>query len=118
MLSFFIIHFTDPTKPPSNITAYDVSSNAMKIRWSLPPCGYRGGEIVKYSYSLINTADKNFVEKGSTTYEDITFKDLSPYRIYIFRIAARTNAGAGPVDEITERTNEGGKVKNLFEIMM
>ncbi|XP_072041265.1 receptor-type tyrosine-protein phosphatase delta-like [Amphiura filiformis] len=94
-----------PILPPTNVTAYEVSSNHISFRWSLPPCGSRHGEIESYPY-VLHTVGDTLVENNSTDFEDITIGNLDPYTDYIFKVAAITESGPGPYFVLPIKTSE------------
>ncbi|XP_072041906.1 tyrosine-protein kinase receptor Tie-1-like isoform X1 [Amphiura filiformis] len=85
----------EPTSPPSDVTAYNVSSDEISIRWSQPPCGSRNGPIVSYTYTL-STVDGALVMEGVIESPDISLGQLTPFTDYTFSVAAMTEAGLGP----------------------
>ncbi|XP_072041907.1 tyrosine-protein kinase receptor Tie-1-like isoform X2 [Amphiura filiformis] len=85
----------EPTSPPSNVTAYNVSSDEISIQWSQPPCGSRNGPIVSYSYTL-STIDGALVMGGVIESPNTSLGRLTPFTDYTFSVAAMTEAGLGP----------------------
>ncbi|XP_072041905.1 uncharacterized protein [Amphiura filiformis] len=85
----------EPTSPPSDVTAYNTSSDEISIRWSQPPCGSRNGPIVSYAYTL-STVDGALVMEGATESSDISLGPLTPFTDYTFSVAAMTESGLGP----------------------
>ncbi|XP_072042726.1 receptor-type tyrosine-protein phosphatase F-like [Amphiura filiformis] len=94
-----------PSAPPSNVSVESITSRSITIEWSEPPCGNRHGPIIGYSYSLYNeTSDEIITSTGLNT--TVTINDLTPYTTYTFVITALTNAGKGPLYNLTQRTND------------
>ncbi|XP_072041260.1 putative receptor-type tyrosine-protein phosphatase mosPTP-1 [Amphiura filiformis] len=105
-----------PQSFPSNVTAYDVSSNEIRLRWSQPPCGSRHGKIVKYSYVLQNVAGV-IAKDGFTEAGNVTLRNLSPFTNYTFRVAAMTAVGRGPDAISSIRTSESEpSAPSMFQV--
>ncbi|XP_072041263.1 receptor-type tyrosine-protein phosphatase mu-like [Amphiura filiformis] len=105
-----------PILSPTNVTAYEVASNQISFRWSLPPCGSRHGAIESYSY-ILYTVGNTLEENNSTDLEYVTIMNLDPFTDYVFKVAAITESGPGPYFVFPIKTGEAvPSAPRLFQV--
>ena len=79
------------------------------VGWGIPPETGRNGIIISYIVQLLDTHGA-VVQNETVAVEDPTFDSpqslahnltsLKPYTIYVWRVAAKTSARAGPFSSI------------------
>ncbi|XP_072016302.1 receptor-type tyrosine-protein phosphatase T-like [Amphiura filiformis] len=89
---------TTPTGAPENVT-YEATSESLSVSWLQPPCGFRGGRIVSYQYTLVDNSDGNRIE-NDTTETSVDVSGLEPCGSYQFDVYAKTAIDRGPQTEI------------------
>ncbi len=80
----------------------------------MPLCGQRHGEIISYTYKLMDSNDE-ILHTGSTEDDTVTFNGLVPSTQYSFSVAANTSVGMGPYSDMLEQNTEG-IINKLYEI--
>ena len=97
--------FAAPSGPPSNINLIVVTSTSVTFSWSEPACGQRNGQIVLYSYMLINEAGA-VITNDETKSTGVSFNNLEPFTSYSFKVSARTQSAFGPTSMAVNITAE------------
>ena len=103
---------------PQNVQAKVISSTKVELTWKKP--SYEGsgqgivGYDIYYNTSLDGTRNKVTIQSPDDFSNVVT--GLSPATIYKFDIAARTDAGSGPLSFPQFATTwEGGKSTVLYQ---
>jgi hypothetical protein len=104
---------------PQNVKAKVISSTKVELSWKKPSYVGSGQGIVGYDIyyntSLDETSNKVTIQSPDDFSKIVT--GLSPATSYKFDIAARTDAGSGPLSFPQLATTwEGGKSAILFHI--
>ena len=104
-----------PDGPPVNITITMVTPNSVSLQWDPPTPDKQNGLIVSYTINVM-TYDQvvKMVVLSNTTQQ--TISNLTPYTSYMFKLAASTTIGQGPLSKpILTRTSETSKF-NTFSV--
>ena len=115
-LSFatLLLSLTVPELAPSNVVAEKKSSTSIRVTWSTlgSPSFWNGMALGYEVHSRLKSAgslvwSSVLVNDANTTISIVS--GLLKYRMYEFKVAARTSKGKGPFgDIIEERTMEDG----------
>ncbi|XP_038068352.1 uncharacterized protein LOC119737808 [Patiria miniata] len=98
-----------PSEPPQNVINTATLKRSLRFAWQSPPCLGRRGDIVGYTYLLIDLerGAENVTADTSSSVMDAYIGGLVPYTLYSFQVLARTAAGDGPYsDAINVRTDQ------------
>ena len=87
-----------PTAPPQEVSIVSTSSHSFTMMWVPPPKGQQNGEIVSYEVEYREEGSNSTVV-NTTRGMRYTAEDLTPGRVYQFRVAANTVNGTGPFSE-------------------
>ena len=104
MLVFHL--YLAPDGPPVNITITMVTPYSVSLQWDPPTPDKQNGLIVSYTINVM-TYDQvvKMVVLSNTTLQ--TISNLTPYTPYMFKLAASTTIGQGPLSKsILTRTSE------------
>ena len=104
MLVFHL--YLAPDGPPVNINITMVTPYSVSLQWDPPTPDKRNGLIVSYTINVM-TYDQvvKMVVLSNTTQQ--TISNLTPYTPYMFKLAASTTIGQGPLSKpILTRTSE------------
>lgn len=84
-------HFSPaaPTAPPTNLVVTSVTSRTATLSWDPPPHEGQNGIIQQYVLT-VNRIDTRYFMELTTTSTQLTVGSLSPYRTYLFSVAAKT----------------------------
>ena len=87
----------------------DIGAHWAVVGWGIPPEAGRNGIIISYIVQLLDTHGA-VVRNETVAVEDPTFDSpqslahnltsLKPYTRYVWRVAATTSAGTGPLSSI------------------
>ena len=101
-LSLFV---TAPLDSPQNFVSETISSTSIQLSWERPSTP--NGIITHYSlmYNAVDGPSSDPILFSDTIF---TVNNLNEYTEYVFRIAAATSAGLGPVTVTSSRTAEDG----------
>ena len=119
-----------PTKAPSFIFEGNNHANYIKLRWTPPPFNDRNGIITQYQIRWKEASRTRRMARSSPQYKNITkspalfqcqygcqeiVKGLTPYKKYLFQIAAGTKIGLGNFNEPKEiATAQAGIVFSII----
>ena len=103
----FVLLFTEPSGPPTSVRISEVTSSTVSLTWNEPICGQRRGQIIAYSYFLMNISGMP-ISSGNTTDKDVLIKNLTPFTNYNFTVLAITMRGVGPTSAPLNLSTEDG----------
>ena len=105
----FIVIFIAPTAAPLNIKANPISSQIIRVSWTLPPHNHQHGLIKGYK---VRYSEKFSALKKEKVVRNVHFAELTNlkrYTEYSIAILAFTDGGDGKLsDNIVARTLEDG----------
>ena len=98
-----------PSAPPVMREVREIEAYQAVIGWGIPRKGGRNGIIISYIVQLLDTHGV-VVRNETVAVQDTTFDSpqslahnltsLKPYTRYVWRVAATTSAGTGPLSSI------------------
>ena len=108
----------DPSGTPSNTSGVALNSTHIYIDWDPPPEEQHHGELREYRIAIheIETSTSSQVSSAPDVTEAI-IGPLHPYYTYNCTILAVTAGEGPPSTVITVRTEEDGRVTNMFHKM-
>jgi len=96
-----------PTAPPANLTVTSVTSRTATLSWDPPPHEGQNGIIQQYVLT-VNRIDTRYFMELTTTSTQLTVGSLSPYRTYLFSVAAKTTRlGPFSIEERIQLQEDG-----------
>jgi hypothetical protein len=94
-----------PSLPPANVSAFATSFASLKIVWDEVPAIHRNGNITMYEIEYTPEGDDgvetSLIVVGSDE-SDLELNVLPDFRIYLIRVRAYTELGAGPYSDTIE----------------
>ena len=100
-----VLCVTVPSLPPANVSAFATSFASLKIVWDEVPAIHRNGNITMYEIEYTPEGDDDvetsLIVVGSDE-SDLELNVLPDFRIYLIRVRAYTELGAGPYSDTIE----------------
>ena len=114
MIYFDTFLFPVPANFPTNVTAMAASSTSIRVSWEEVPAIDQNGIITTYEvrYQPLMTFNGALMTATvNTSVFELELNGLEEFVVYNISVRAYTSVGAGPYSpEVTERTNEDGKL--------
>ena len=90
---------TAPSSSPRNTTVSAIDSSRVEFEWVAPSAEDSNGILVGYIIRVTGQDTNEFIEL-QTNMTSIQVENLHPFYSYVFTVAARTEAGAGPFSPV------------------
>lgn len=103
------VYFSASSNAPASVTITDTTSDMITYTWEEIECGFRGGDITKYNYLLINESGEIVKQGDVINARQVELDGLDACMKYSFSIAGINIAGTGNYSEVitTETEYEG-----------
>lgn len=88
-----------PSGSPQNATVSAIDSSTVEFEWVAPSAEDSNGIVIGYTVRVTGQ-DSNEVIELQTNMTSIRVENLHPFYSYVFTVAARTEAGAGPFSPV------------------
>ena len=108
--SLLCFHFPDPSQPPSNFTASNESSTAVRLFWKQVPECCRFGIILGYHITLTDPYNASVIARKTTAILTGNFLGLKKFHKYDLTVEAFNSIGSSPKAFTSAFTDQDGKV--------
>ena len=108
--SLLRFHFPDPSQPPSNFTASNESSTAVRLVWKQVPECCRFGIILGYHITLTDPYNASVIARKTTAILTGNFLGLKKFHKYDLTVEAFNSIGTSPKAFTSAFTDQDGKL--------